>query len=251
MDPTAFDQLVDAYEATIDWPKRIANETPFYRWLVDRIGATSVLDVACGTGHHANLFHTWGLRVEGADLSPVMVGRCVQKWGESEQHRWSVRRFDQPVDTPALFDLAVCVGNSLALSPDMESVSLAIREMLAAVRVGGAIVVQVLNLWRLPEGQTQWQKCVRTVLPQGPSLVIKGVHRCGGRGFVNVLITKLDESTPPKLQSDCVPFLGMEPRELETFACNAGASDIEFFGGYDRSPFQRDSSADLIMLAIR
>ena len=60
--------------------------------------------------------------------------------------------FDQPVEPAEPFDVAVCVGNSLALAPDMATVERAIRQMLAAVRDGGAIVVQVLNLWRLPDG---------------------------------------------------------------------------------------------------
>ena len=64
-----FQDLTDVYEAMIDWPKRLAREEPFYRRWFERCGARSVLDVACGTGHHGAMFHRWGLRVEGADLS--------------------------------------------------------------------------------------------------------------------------------------------------------------------------------------
>ena len=71
-----FDDLADVYEAMIDWPKRLAHEEPFYRRLFERLGARSVLDVACGTGRHAAMFHSWGLRVEGADLSPAMIDRA-------------------------------------------------------------------------------------------------------------------------------------------------------------------------------
>ena len=189
-----FDDLADVYEATIDWPKRLGNEEPFYRWVFERVRASSVLDVACGTGHHAAMFHSWGLHVEGADLSEEMIRRCRQKHGESESLRWVVRGFDRPVDRAGTFDVAVCVGNSLALAGDRETVATAISAMLAAVRSGGAIVVHVLNLWSLPDGPPVWQKCVRKPLPQGDSLIIKGVQRCGGRGFVNLLVTALGEA---------------------------------------------------------
>ena len=55
-----FDDLTDIYEAMIDWPKRLANEGPFYRRWFERVGVQSVVDVACGTGRHAAMFHSWG-----------------------------------------------------------------------------------------------------------------------------------------------------------------------------------------------
>ena len=39
--------------------------------------------------------------------------------------------------------------------------------MIEALRPGGVLLVQVLNLWRLPDGPCVWQKCLRTRLPQG------------------------------------------------------------------------------------
>ncbi len=247
MAATPFDDLTDVYEATIDWPKRLAHEEPFYRWLFEQIGVQSVLDAACGTGHHVNLFRSWGLRAEGADLSQAMLDRCRRRWGESESHRWVLRGYDQPVSTAASLDVAICVGNSLALAADLETVRRTIGQMLGAVRIGGAVVVHVLNLWRIPQGQPIWQKCVRAPMPQGDSLIIKGVHRCGDCGYVDLLATLLTD--PPELHSECVRFLGLEPELLERAARESGASSVQFFGNYQRRPFDRQTSQDLIMLA--
>jgi SAM-dependent methyltransferase len=98
MSKTSFDDLADVYEAMIDWPKRLANEEPFFRWVFDRVNARSVLDVACGTGHHVARFAGWGLRIEGADLSEEMIGRCRRRWSEDDARRWSVRRLDQKIE---------------------------------------------------------------------------------------------------------------------------------------------------------
>ncbi|MGE5610708.1 MAG: class I SAM-dependent DNA methyltransferase, partial [Bacillota bacterium] len=144
-----FGDVSDVFEAMIDWPKRLANERGFFRWLFDRIGATRVLDAACGTGHHAAMFNSWQLRVEGADLSPAMIDRCQKQFGQSSTLRWVVRGFDQPVEEPGSFDAAICIGNSLALAPDLATVSTAVGQMLAAVRSGGAVCVHVVNLWCL------------------------------------------------------------------------------------------------------
>src|SRR5512147_2226208 len=127
-----FDEHAAVYDLLIDWPKRLANEEPFYRRLFERVGARRVLDAACGTGRHAAMFHAWGLRVEGADLSPEMIARARAGSGEPEGLRWTVRGFDQPVERPGSFDAVVCVGNSLALAPDLQTVHRALAQLFAA-----------------------------------------------------------------------------------------------------------------------
>ncbi|WP_428938879.1 class I SAM-dependent methyltransferase [Fontivita pretiosa] len=251
-----FDELAEIYEAMIDWPRRLANEQPLFRWVFERVGARRVLDAACGTGHHAAMFHSWGMEVEAADVSAAMIERCRSRWGQSDSLRWIVRAFDQSIlaggESSRPFDVIVCIGQSLALAPDRATVARALSAMLAAVRRdGGAVLVHVLNLWKLPDGPCVWQKCRRVQLPgAGDSLIIKGVQRCGDRGYVNVLATRLD-THQPTLRSESVPFLGLEAEELHRIARAAGAVSVEFFGDYQRSAYDRAASTDLIMLATR
>ena len=251
-----FDDLTDIYEAMIDWPKRLANEEPFYRRWFERVGAQSVVDVACGTGRHAAMFHSWGLsEAMGADLSPNMIDRARATFGEPAGLRWVVRPFDEPIHPAKPFDAAICVGNSLALAPDPATVERAIGQMLAAVRTGGEkqtgggiAIVHVLNLWSLPDGPCNWQKCQRATLPQGEVLILKGVHRCGTRGYVDLIVAGLSPFLR-LLHSESVPLLGLEAAELERMARAAGAAEVAFFGGYQDQPYDRRQSADLIMVA--
>lgn len=246
-----FDDLTDIYEAMIDWPKRLANEEPFYRGLFAQYGVKSVVDVACGTGRHAAMFHSWGLRVEGADLSAAMIDRARTTFGEPPGLRWSIRGFDRPIDAGEPFDAALCVGNSLALAPDATTVERAIGQMLAAVRRGGLVVVHVLNLWHLPDGPVAWQKCKRAALPQGDVLIVKGVHRCASRGFVDLVVARLDaaDEKAAAMQTDSIGFLGLEAAALEVMARRAGAMKVAFFGGYQQQPYDRRESVDLVMVA--
>ncbi len=250
MTDDAFDPLPEAYEAMIDWPKRLANEEPLYRWLFDRVNANRLLDTACGTGHHAAMFHNWGLSVEAADISEPMIRWCRSHHTSAADLRWVVRGYDKTVDEPGTFDVAICAGNSLALAGDLAGVARAIQQMLVAVRPGGAILTHVVNLWRMPDGPCQWQKCLRTDLSQGDSLIVKGIHRCGRQGHVDVVVTALGEPKP-KMHAESVPFLGLEPKQLEAAAKDAGASQVEFYGGYKRSPYDPQISPDLIMIATR
>jgi SAM-dependent methyltransferase len=245
MSAGAFNDLTAIFESVIDWPKRLAHEGPFYRQWFDRVGVRGVVDVACGTGHHAAMFHSWGLAVEGADLSPNMVAQARANFGTPAGLHWTVRGYDQPIESETLFDAAVCAGNSLALAPDPATAHAALHRMLAAVRPGGIAVVHVLNVWALPDGPCVWQKAVRASLPDGPALVIKGVHRSGGRGYVELLAQPLAEGA--KLRALAVPFLGLEAAGLEDAL--RGAGRVSIFGGYRGQLYDRGTSADLVLVA--
>jgi SAM-dependent methyltransferase len=247
MSRDVFNDVTDVYEAMIDWPKRLANEGRFYRRLFDRVGVRSVVDVACGTGRHAAMFHSWGLRVEGADISANMIERARTNFGELPDMRWVVRGFDQPIRPQEPFDAAICIGNSLALAPDITAVERAVHEMLVAIKSGGVAVLHVFNLWRLPDGPCQWQKCKRATLERGDVLITKGVHRSGSRGYMNLIIASLDAST--ELQTESVPFLGIEADTLDDIVRRAGASSVQVFGDYQEQPYDRDSTVDLIVVA--
>ncbi|MCH7872887.1 MAG: class I SAM-dependent methyltransferase, partial [Planctomycetes bacterium] len=165
------------YDALINWQRRLERETPFYRRLFEQVGVERVLDVACGTGRHARMFHSWGLTVEGADVSPEMLAHCRDQTEKSDTLRWVERSFDQPAPAGAPFDAAICVGNSLAIAPDLKAVGEVLRAMTASVRPGGALVIQVLNLWRIAEGSITWQKCGRIQDDDGDRIFLKGIHR--------------------------------------------------------------------------
>jgi SAM-dependent methyltransferase len=250
MDAQSFDDLADVYDALLDWPKRLANEEPFYRALFERIGVGTVLDVACGTGRHAAMFHSWGCRVTGADISPGMIERCRREYGESDTLHWIVRGFDEPPKTPASFDAVVCIGNSLALAPDMAGVERAVGQMLAAVRSGGVCVVQVLNLWHLAEGPCVWQKCKRVTLGGQEHILVKGVHRVETRGFVELIdLNVTGAAITPRFDSPV--FLGLEAVELTQMAEQAGARAVQCYGSFQRAAYRRTESTDLILVAER
>ena len=159
MPADVFDDLAEIYEAMVDWPSRLTREEPFFRRHFAAAGVQSVVDVACGVGRHAAMFHSWNLRVEGADLSPRMIQLRRERFGEPVGLRWVVRSFAEPIPADTPFDAAVCMGNSLPLASQRADIELALGRMFAAVRPGGLVLVHVLNLWRLPAGPATWEKC--------------------------------------------------------------------------------------------
>jgi len=244
-----FGDWTDVYEAMIDWPKRLANEAPLFRRCFEQAGARRVVDVACGAGHHAAMFHSWGLEVVGADVDEQMIQRARDRFGQPPGLHWSVRAFDDPSDAERPSDAVVCLGNSLALAADDAMAARAMACMIGALRPGGVAIVHLLNLWRLPDGPCVWQKSLRAKLPPGEALIVKGVHRSGARGFVDLVVAPLDR--PHARQCESVPLLGLEAEDVERMAQQAGATEVQRFGGYQDQPYDRRQSVDLIVVARR
>ena len=248
---SVFRRHVERYDALIDWPKRLDNETPFYRHVFEEFGVRRVLDAACGTGRHARMFHEWGLEVEGADVSPAMISWCRRRYGEPKGLCWIERPFTQPVEASGAFDAVICVGNSLALADDSQTIEPAMAAMLSSLRPGGVCIVQVLNLWRLPDGLTQWQKCVRTRLDDGEHVLLKSIRRAGSVAFIELLDVELLADGGANNEIESNSFLGLRAEDLTSAAQASGAYEIAFFGDYKRTLYSPASSQDLIMVCRR
>lgn len=242
-----FENCAEQYDALVNWTRRLANETPFYRRLFDEVGVKRVLDVACGTGRHAALFNRWGLEVEGADISENMIAHCRSLHGETDDLRWVVRSFDEPPPNREEYDAAICVGNSLAIEDRKEKADQVVQAMLEALRPGGVCVVQVLNLFRLPEGQTLWQQCKRLRFVDDDRLLLKCLHRVGDRGFIDFVEVRMDDD---QLESrfGSEQIVGLEADDMLEAARKAGGCSPQLLGGYHEEPFDRSTSQDLILV---
>lgn len=241
-----FDVMAEAYDAMINWERRLANEAPLLRWVFERVGARSVLDAACGSGRHAAMFASWGLRTQGADVSGDMVDWCRRTHGESGNLSWAVRSFTQKAE--AMWDVVICTGNSLALAEDPDTITQALSAMAQSVSPSGALVLHVVNVYSRPEGPVQWDKALRVKLSRGEHLLHKGIHRCGSRGYVDFVLTSLSTF---EVVTRSVPFAGLQQGWLGERMRQCGFTHIDVFGGYGRQGFDGASSGDLIVVAVR
>jgi hypothetical protein len=190
------------------------------------------------------MFASWGLEVQGADLSAEMIDRCRRQHGQRPELSWVQRSFTEPAGQ--MHDVVICTGNSLALARDMGVIEQAIAAMAASAR--RALLLHVVNLYAREDGPVVWDKTMRVQLAQGERLLHKGIHRCGQTGYVDFLLTSLDTFD---VTARSMPFAGLRQSWLDTRLRTHGFASVQSFGDYSRRPFDELVSSDLIAVALR
>ena len=111
-----------------------------------RPGATTLLEVACGTGAYLERFAD-GFEVAGLDISPPMLDRARVRLPGADLVEGDMRDFD----LGRTFDAVVCLFSSIAYMVSLEDLGAAIRGFARHLTPGG---VAVLEPWFPPE---QWK----------------------------------------------------------------------------------------------
>lgn len=100
-------------------------------------GASSVLDVACGTGEHLRTLGALAATVEGVELSGSMCARARRKLPGVPIHEGDMRTFV----LDRRFDAVCCLTSSLGYMSGVEELAAAVRRMVAHLEPGGVLVL--------------------------------------------------------------------------------------------------------------
>lgn len=121
-------------------------EVDTIRTLLDERGVASrsLLDVACGTGRHAEAFRHHVPEVAGVDLSDAMLEVARQRLPGCELVRADFRSFD----LGRTFDVVTCLFSAIGHVADEDELRQAVAAMAAHVAPGGLLVIET---WLTPE----------------------------------------------------------------------------------------------------
>lgn len=109
-------------------------------------GAKTLLDVACGTGHHLqHLIADYS--AEGVDISPEMLDVARRRLPNLTFHEGDMATFDLGKQ----FDAVVCLFSSIGYMQTLDRLRRAIANMARHVNPGGVLIVEP---WFKPEDWT-------------------------------------------------------------------------------------------------
>ncbi len=149
---TFFNGHAPEYDDNI-FTKATEAEIAFLLENLDLAPGAAILDVGCGTGRHAVELGKRGFRVTGLDLSEGMLAQAREKAERAGVVVEWIHGDATSFSLGARFDAAICLceGSIGLLNPGDDAVEqpLAIlRNIAAALKPGGRLVVTVLNALR-------------------------------------------------------------------------------------------------------
>ena len=133
-----FGRSAQIYDAVYSFKDYVAESERLHALIQERHpGATSLLDVACGTGKHLEQLRRW-YDVEGIDLEPELL--------EIARDRLP----DIPLDVADMtsfhlgrrFDAVTCLFSAIAYAGTVEKLDAAIAAMAAHLAPGGVLIVE-------------------------------------------------------------------------------------------------------------
>jgi glycine/sarcosine N-methyltransferase len=249
---TIFDDFSDAYDLMFPWETRRKGEGAFFADLFRERGIRSVLDCACGTGMHLVDFARLGLAAYGSDLSPHMVEKAMESVLReglfANVRAASFTELTRRFDPDERFDAIVCVGNSLTLAPTDADVATAVREMHEVLNPGGSCVIGLFNWDLLAKTGLRIMPASLAVQDGREVTFLRVFHHRGDRIDLNIVVIgrKNGEAETRVLTAHQRP---VGPERILRFVRDAGFASCETFSGYDRKPFDRESSDNLLVVA--
>ncbi len=246
-----YDALAADYDYFVNWEGRLSHELPFLDSLFESHSVQSLLDAACGTGHHAIALARRGYEAVGADLSAAMIEQARQNAAvQGVEVRFEVAGLGESRSLGTIFDAVICLGNSLPHLLSPSAVAQALADFAAVLRPEGLLVIQNRNFDRV------WAERERFMPPQwfqagGQEWLFLRFYDFAPETvtFNMIRLRRTGESWAQDVESTELRPIFRD--DLATALEAASFRDLTFYGSFDGSAFEPKQSGDLIAVARR
>ncbi|MDO8055227.1 MAG: class I SAM-dependent methyltransferase [Candidatus Hermodarchaeota archaeon] len=248
-----FDDLALVYDEAIDWKNRLNRELPFLESLLEKRTPARILDLACGSGRHATALAKLGHEVTGLDASREMIDAAIRLTAKEEVTvQYLVGDMQEALNLlEAPFDLIVCLGNSLALLPDIDALKRTVGGIHALLAPTGTFVAQVLNFQEIRYSRFRFFPMKSGTLTEDHDVVFARFFEPFTNSTKVTLVfagfIRLDKAWKTRVNMHEV--LQLDKPILVSTLRDAGFQEPEIFGGYDGSLFSPLESRNLIAVS--
>jgi SAM-dependent methyltransferase len=199
-----------------------------------------VLDAPCGYGRHARVLAEEGFRVTGADRSPVLLEEARRRSGGGEWPRWVRADHRELPFEDASFDAVLNLFSSLGYRGE-EGDRKTLRESRRVLRPGGSLVIETQHRDRIMSifREDSWQEL------EGGALRFEARRFDPVAGEIetdHMLVTE-----DGRRRAITYRLRLYTATELTRLVAEAGFTQVECFGGFERVPPSRDTR--LVLLA--
>lgn len=208
---------------------------------------TKLLDIGAGLGGYSDYFSANGYDVVAIDLDETMVEGMQQKIS-SHKYKYDAYQMDMlDIDEfgENVFGGLVCIGNTLAHLSNYDLVNDFFEKANTVLNDGGYLIIQIVNYDRvLKEKTTELPTITRqdyglSFFRTYEFLNDKEVMFKGRLYIKNQLVDEVYESQ--------TELLAVTLDTVLDAAKNAGFTEVEFFGDFDKNPYEIKSPAIVLV----
>ena len=130
-----YNQLSKYIDASYRATKNYQQEVDF---ILRRVGKRSeiVIDVACGSGGHAELLSNAGFEVYAVDLNPAMLRLLKKNLPSAKIFKQDMRHLQVPVQT----DVLICMYNSINYNYSYTELTRTLKRFYDHLKSGGVVI---------------------------------------------------------------------------------------------------------------
>lgn len=205
-----------------------------------------ILDIACGTGGYSLELAKQGNKVTAVDLDAKMVEELKTKALESNLNVNALcgNMLELNDILNSQYDLAFCIGNSLVHLDGEKEISSFLKAVKAILREQGKLIVQIINYDRV---LSQNVSSLPTIENAEVGLKFKRIYRYN-KDLNKVFFKTILEVEGKELENE-IPLYPLLSYELIRLLHEAGYNDVELYGDFKESEFQKDESYALVVVA--
>ncbi|MBD3157232.1 MAG: methyltransferase domain-containing protein [Candidatus Lokiarchaeota archaeon] len=246
-----FDDIALAYDHSINWEERLRREIPFIIDTIGNIDGKRILDLACGTGRHIIELERQGAEALGIDSSSNMIekAREIANRHHSDAEFMVADMRDMKESISDDFDLVLCLGNSLALLPNLATLQQVVSDVHDVLVSEGMFLYQILNFESMDQTGFRFITPKGTKSASGDDLVFfRFFDHIEDSSFSTLVLSvfhKEDEEWQMNLNTTQV--LQLNHNIVHEIMNEAGFHDMKLYSTYDGSPFDRTRDRNLIV----
>lgn len=205
-----------------------------------------ILDLACGTGTYAIEIAKDGHHVIGIDLDADMIEKAKIKAlnYSAEFYCEDMRKF-RKVTEDKLYDRIFCIGNSLVHLKDKNEIRIFIETIYDSLKEDGSMIIQIINYDRIIDNGVTYLPTI-----DRSSEGVKFIRNYNAGQDKNTLNfdteLMISNDGEERVYKNSVPLLALRSEEIIEILKDAGFLELEVYGDFDETTFDKDSFALVI-----
>jgi SAM-dependent methyltransferase len=247
-----FDFNPEYYDLQVDWDKRMEKEKHFFERIFIERDIKKVLEIGCGTGHHAQLFAGYATEVVAIDPDPDMIDFAGKNTIKAKNVTLYQKGFEE-VDSlpPGDFDLITSLGNTLPILGDRKKIKMALKNIRKRLAGKGLAILQFLNFSSTIIEKNNYYP-PKVFEKDGFTYIFIKHFQYGKKNTrVDFIITRLKDNKADDFFVNSTYLATLKVNMFKSMAVNAGFKKIKLIGAGGNEDFDPRKHISLYALLER